>query len=232
MGSKTGKFRKLGGGAMVRVVPRSQLWRGEATPVESNKIAQPKTKAPRPKDRVIKRPGVEEDSDVVFYWAYGSNLSVDQMRRRCPRAEHAGSFTVTGARLVFRGVADVVVEEGSLCPGGLWKITPACERALDQFEGVSSGLYLKKYFKVRRNKHVYKCLFYQMASERGVAPPSESYVDIIVRGYRDFGLDLDYLDIAIQESWSNKRITTAIRDRRARRGETNLVKDLYSGEIA
>lgn len=117
-------------------------------------------------------------------------------------------------------------------PGGLWKITPDCERALDQYEGVSAGLYLKKYFKVRRSKHVYKCLFYQMRSERGVVPPGQSYLDSIVQGYRDFDLDLDYLDVAIQESWGNKKMTDRLRDRQIRRGETNMVRDMWSSEGA
>lgn len=225
MGSKTGKFKRTAGGALVRSVPRD-LWRGETTPCQ--------TKAPSPKSRLRepKRPGIERTDDVAFYWAYGSNLNLRQMARRCPRAKSAGTFYVTGAKLVFRGVADVVMEEGALCPGGLWKITAECERALDQYEGVGSGLYVKKYFKVRRNKHVYKCLFYQMRNERGVVPPGQLYLDSIVQGYRDFGLDVDYLDVAVQEAWGNKEMTPAIKARQIRRGETNMVKDMWTGEVA
>lgn len=215
------KYRSLGGGVQVRTVPRGDVARRVDRAVDQVNRKTNHSRAP-------KRPGIEEDSNVAFYWAYGSNLNVKQMRKRCPGAQPAGAFVVKGARLVFRGVADVVVEEGSFCAGGLWKITPRCERELDAYEGVGSGLYLKKYFKVRRSKHVYKCLFYQMRGERGVVPPGQHYLDSIVQGYRDFDLDLDLLDVAVQEAWGNKKMTPRLRERQVRRGETNMVRDLYS----
>lgn len=162
----------------------------------------------------------------MLVWAYGSNLNVSQMKNRCPKAKFKGPLTVNDAALVFRGVADVTVREGSFVPGGLWSITRECEAALDRYEGVSSGLYLKRYFHLRRNKQVVDVLFYQMRANRGVMPPSEAYLRTIARGYQDFGLDLDILSAYLQEAWGDKDVTEELRRRYDAKGRPTLARDL------
>lgn len=160
----------------------------------------------------------------MLYWAYGSNLNINQMRRRCPKARMRGPLIVNDAALVFRGVADVTVREGSQVQGGLWLITRECEEELDRYEGVSSGFYVKRYFRLRINKQVKDCLFYQMRAREGIQPPSEGYYASIAQGYKDFGLDLAALDQALQEAWGNKEITPALYDRYVRKGAPTLAR--------
>ena len=38
-----------------------------------------------------------------YYIAYGSNLNLEQMARRCPTAKVVGSTTLKNYRLMFRG---------------------------------------------------------------------------------------------------------------------------------
>lgn len=155
----------------------------------------------------------------MLYWAYGSNLCKAAMARRCPRARPFDVLTVPDGALVFRSVADVVSRPGSSVPGGLWEITRRCEAALDRYEGVASDYYLKKYFRLQVNGRERRCLYYIMNPiYRGVAPPSEGYLETIIEGYNDFGLDTAALNTAVEESWSNKRITRQVRESRARRG--------------
>jgi gamma-glutamylcyclotransferase (GGCT)/AIG2-like uncharacterized protein YtfP len=165
-------------------------------------------------------------ADRIFYWAYGSNLSERQMNKRCPRAIKYGPMSVKDCALVFRGVADVTLREGSTTPGGLWQITAECERELDVFEGVASRIYMKRYFRISIEGKKYTCLFYQMRSKEGIMPPSETYLDTIVRGYADFELCLDPLDVALQESWGNKQLTEHLLDRHERRGSPRLARSL------
>lgn len=153
-----------------------------------------------------------------YYWAYGSNLCEASMRVRCPAARKVGRLFLTDAQLVFRGVADVVSFPGGTVPGGLWKITHRCERALDQYEGVSSRFYKKRYIRVRVHGQVRSVLFYQMTMGRGVMPPTNAYLDTIARGYADFGLDTLPLDEAFARSWSEKELTPRLRRRRADKG--------------
>ena len=76
-----------------------------------------------------------------YYFAYGSNMNLGQMRFRCPDAEVVGNVRLEDYRLAFRGrapgngVATVLPEKGSCVDGVLWRITEACEKNLDFYEG-------------------------------------------------------------------------------------------------
>jgi hypothetical protein len=107
------------------------------------------------------------------------------------------------------------------CPGGLWRITDACERALDAYEGVSGGLYEKKYLTLRVKGTEEPCLYYKML-HHGIMPPSEYYLDVIVQGYQDFRLPLERLDRAVEHSWNRKNKTRFLRRRYARAGKPDL----------
>lgn len=165
-------------------------------------------------------------SKGLLYWCYGSNLNVGQMVRRCPDAKLIGKLELPKARLVFRGVADVVYDEEGACPGGLWLISPRDEEALDAYEGVSGGLYEKRYIRVSvRGGRGEACLVYTML-DGGVMPPSEHYLNVIAQGYRDFGLPLDYLDQAVARSWDDKDRTPLLTRRYERLGRPALARKI------
>lgn len=155
----------------------------------------------------------------MLYWAYGSNLNKAAMAVRCPAARPFSRLTVGDGRLLFRGVADVQPCEGREIPGALWEITRDCERALDLYEGVASGFYVRRWLRLRIDGAERPALYYVMSPDRiGVAPPSEPYLETIIEGYRDFGLDLEQLDRSVRESWDEKHLTPRIRRHRVRRG--------------
>jgi hypothetical protein len=168
----------------------------------------------------------------MLYFAFGSNLNIEAMARRCPKARKVGPFKLSHARLVFRGVADIEYHKTGKCPGGLWEITRECEKALDRYEGVSTGLYQKVYLKarIRDTGQVKNILVYQMCCD-GIMPPDESYLNTIAQGYRDFGLDLAYLDRALQRSWSGKDKTPYLRKRRERRQEGPFATEINFQEL-
>ena len=116
-----------------------------------------------------------------LYFAYGSNLNVEQMSYRSPTAKPLGSAYFPGWRLVFRGVADIEVgEPEDMLPVGIWEIGPEDEVALDRYEGVKHGLY--------RKVIINGMMTYQM-NHSGYAYPDIGYFNTILQGYRDFGLD-------------------------------------------
>lgn len=159
-------------------------------------------------------------------WAFGSNLNVDQMHRRCPAARPLEPLAVPNAVLRFRSVADVAYLRGAECPGGLWRITRACEAALDRYEGYradGSGLYAKRYLTVAYHGERVKVLYYQMTT-LGIFPPSRGYYDVIARGYADFGLDLEPLERALEHAWDRQRKTTGIARRYALKGRPKLAR--------
>lgn len=151
-----------------------------------------------------------------LYAAYGSNLNKAAMRRRCPDARPLGKFYLTDARLVFRGVLDVIYSPGDRVPCGLWRISSYDERALDRYEGVASGFYSKdRSLLIRYRGEEHRPLLYLMNSD-GVYPPSQSYVEAVRKGYEDFNLDQSYLDAAIVDSFDNKSPDRQTRERRER----------------
>jgi hypothetical protein len=79
------------------------------------------------------------------YFAYGSNMIKNQMKSRCPGSELIGIAILAGYRFLInsRGVATIVKDPASRVYGMLWSISIENERALDFYEGVSSGLYAK-----------------------------------------------------------------------------------------
>ena len=63
-----------------------------------------------------------------YYFAYGSNMNLGQMRFRCPDAEVVGNVRLEDYRLAFRGrapgngVATVLPEKGSCQAGALREV--------------------------------------------------------------------------------------------------------------
>lgn len=75
-----------------------------------------------------------------FYAAYGSNLNLPQMRKRCPCATVVGTAVIEDYRLLFRGsktgsYLTIEPQEGGRVPVAVWEVTDEDERRLDQYEG-------------------------------------------------------------------------------------------------
>lgn len=72
-----------------------------------------------------------------LYFAYGSNINLNQMDHRCPDATVVGPVALENYELLFRrgGFATIAPKEGGKVHGLLWSITLECERSLDMYEG-------------------------------------------------------------------------------------------------
>ena len=135
-----------------------------------------------------------------LYFAYGSNINLGQMEQRCPAARPVCPVILDDYELRFRGngggygVATIAPKKGGHVAGLLWELTPACERALDYYEGYPR-LYGKEPVTVRdRAGQAYTVMAYVMR-ERYWEPamPSSSYYIGILEGYRENGLPVAWL---------------------------------------
>lgn len=133
-----------------------------------------------------------------YYLCYGSNLNMQQMEMRCPTARPVGAVTLENYELQFRGVATIVPKDSGSVPCGLWLITNADERALDSYEGWPR-LYRREMVTVRYGKRRMRVMTYVMNSGH-ISPPSRYYLQTIMDGYEDFGLDSAALDAAVEKS--------------------------------
>ena len=126
----------------------------------------------------------------MLYLAYGSNLNKKQMSFRCPKAKAIESYILSGYKLEFRRVANIIKtnnkQDKIAC--GIWNITKECEGALDVYEGYPN-LYGKKFIKLDDSREV---MTYFMKKGH-IAAPSYEYLNTIIRGYKDFDLPLKFL---------------------------------------
>ena len=145
-------------------------------------------------------------SKTRLYFAYGSNINLEQMAYRCPDARVIGPVTLDGYELTFRGrangigVANIEPKEGASVPGLLWRITPKCEESLDRYEG-APRLYVQQDVTVRDSRGGrHTVMAYVMTgTSRAPAMPSASYFNGIRDGYRQNGMDETPLADALEQ---------------------------------
>lgn len=152
-----------------------------------------------------------------IYIAYGSNLNVAQMKRRCPDAVLIGSGRLENYELLYRGngrnlgVATVAHRKGGIVPIGIWSISANDERALDAYEGYP-WLYKKRTLTVVLNstdgERKVRGLVYVMCPEHDhPAYPTQGYVRTIAQGYRDCSLEMHYLIESLNKNNEEMMIT-------------------------
>lgn len=127
------------------------------------------------------------------YIAYGSNLNLGQMARRCPTAEVAGKGEIKDYELLFRGyngsaVATVEPKAGASVPVLIWDIGPEDEKRLDVYEGYPR-LYGKAYLDVQTGNGCESIMAYTMNDLYHIGMPSDTYLETIMKGYQDAGFD-------------------------------------------
>ncbi|KAG5916653.1 hypothetical protein E4U53_004286 [Claviceps sorghi] len=95
-------------------------------------------------------PGEARSPGAKYYFAYGSNLHMKQMQRRCPNSKYVGFGRLPDFRWQIneRGFANVVAAEGHWVDGLVYEIDDGDESKLDVSEGVSKGAYEKRHLAV------------------------------------------------------------------------------------
>jgi len=132
----------------------------------------------------------------MLYFAYGSNLNFFQMKRRCKDSIFLKKYELKGYRLNFRSkyrAADIEKNKNSLVPGALFEISKSDEKKLDVYEDFPI-LYKKLYFKYYNKK----VMTYIMVNKTEFRYPTERYLNVVKRGYKDCKLDTKYLKVALQ----------------------------------
>lgn len=140
-----------------------------------------------------------------LYLAYGSNLNLRQMGRRCPTAEVVGSTFLRGWRLMFRGGRSGAVATVERAPGGrvpvlVWRLQPEDEKSLDVYEGWPH-LYRKETLRVTVDKRRVYAMVYIMNEElHPYGIPSRNYFNTILEGYKSAGFEKIILWQAVSDS--------------------------------
>jgi gamma-glutamylcyclotransferase (GGCT)/AIG2-like uncharacterized protein YtfP len=122
------------------------------------------------------------------YFAYGMNTNLAQMAIRCPNAKSLGKATLMGHEFRFARHADIIPDPEFVTHGVLWEITPDCELALDALEGYPT-YYQKKQVRVFYNNKSVECMTYYMTGDLPDEYPSDGYLEMLMDGYKEHGVD-------------------------------------------
>ena len=132
---------------------------------------------------------------MIYYFAYGSNLHHDQMKRRCPKCRYIKKFVLNNFQLAFRnkgGWADIEKRTNKKVYGALYIISKCAEIRLDKYEDYPI-VYKKMYFKYKGKK----VMTYTMVRKTKFVPPSTRYLNIIKQGYKDCKINIKSLNVAL-----------------------------------
>ena len=132
----------------------------------------------------------------MLYFAYGSNLHHAQMKRRCKDSIFLKKINLKHFRLTFRSkyrAADIEKKKNSIVPGALFEISKNDEKKLDVYEDFPI-LYKKHYF----TYYGKKVMTYTMTKKTSFKFPTERYLNIVKKGYKNCSLDHKYLKKALK----------------------------------
>ena len=132
----------------------------------------------------------------MLYFAYGSNLHHFQMKKRCKDSIYLKKINLKDFRLTFRSkyrAADIEPKKNSHVPGALFEISKIDEKKLDVYEDYP--ILYKKYYFTHYGK---KVMTYVMTKKTSFTFPTERYLNIVKRGYKDCNLDKSYRKKALK----------------------------------
>ena len=132
---------------------------------------------------------------MPLYFAYGSNMDVGAMARRCPASRPLGVARLARHRFAIlqAGYATVVRDPRSTVHGLLYDLALADVHALDRYEDIGRGLYRKVVQPVLRQEGgPVQALVYIGAGASG-GEPLPGYMEGVIAAARSAGLPDSYL---------------------------------------
>ena len=126
---------------------------------------------------------------MPLYFAYGANMDVEDMARRCPRSRPLGLARLMRHRLAImrEGWLTATRDPRGRVHGVLWDLALADVSALDRFEGVGEGLYAKAIQPVVAAGGPKRALVY-FGANAGPGQPDAAYIRAVVAAARGWPL--------------------------------------------
>tara|TARA_E500000178_G_C16758015_1_gene633424 strand:- start:32 stop:397 length:366 start_codon:yes stop_codon:yes gene_type:complete len=121
------------------------------------------------------------------------------MQRRCKDSKFLKKIKLKDFKLTFRSryrAADIEPKKNSIVPGALFEISKSDEKKLDLYEDYP--ILYKKYYFTYYGK---KVMTYTMVKKTKFTYPTERYLNVVKRGYKDCKLEKKYLLKALVPSW-------------------------------
>lgn len=138
-----------------------------------------------------------------IYFAYGSNLNLEDMKVRCPTARLLGAGRAERHELMFRGhtpgasFLTVVPSPDHFVPIAAFEVYEEDIRALDDYENVQDNIYRTETMTFSIEGHGEVEGFWYVMNGGEKLPPTQRYWDTVVQGYKDFHFDVKLLEEAL-----------------------------------
>lgn len=144
-----------------------------------------------------------DSEDNMYYFAYGSNMSISQLKSRgCPDLHFLGPAKVEGYKFVYAGkspnwgmqaTADMVkVNNSEVVWGGLFEVTKDCLELLDVIEHVPKRRKRINIKTITKGGKTLIAVAYTLKSEHDVGEPSKEYRTVLLQGAKDCHLPASY----------------------------------------
>lgn len=137
------------------------------------------------------------------YFAYGSNLSSNYIRDYTPGATFVMKADLPNYKVEFRhysknlggGISSIVETPGELVKGVIYDVPESELEELDILENVPEGIYRRDTFVVMgEDRQWRRADLYRVSTPTGPYTPATSYVDFMIEGAREHGLDAGYVE--------------------------------------
>lgn len=141
---------------------------------------------------------------MELYFAYGSNLDIQQVRERCRNCDvrMVSIGYLPEHRLAFTqfyepwggGVADIVKSPNSSVWGILYELSIDALKLLDAYEGYPTDYDRTEHSIMTPEGKAYSAWVYSVKRKDGdFIPPSKRYLDILKRTSKNSGFPVEYL---------------------------------------
>jgi gamma-glutamylcyclotransferase (GGCT)/AIG2-like uncharacterized protein YtfP len=129
---------------------------------------------------------------MSLYFAYGSNMDAGAMARRCPRSKALGLARLERHRLALmrEGWLTAVRAPSSAVHGVLWDLALSDIPALDRYEGVAQGLYVKLTQAVIAERGPKQAIVY-FGVNSGPGVPRAAYIAEVLAAARSWPLSAE-----------------------------------------
>jgi gamma-glutamylcyclotransferase (GGCT)/AIG2-like uncharacterized protein YtfP len=139
----------------------------------------------------------------MYHFAYGSNLSYRFLKQYCPSARFVMRAFLPNYRVEFRffskrrqgGISSIVFRPCNLVRGVIYEVPLEEMLRLDEVESVPQGLYKRETFLVLGEDGAFhEADLYRVVEPEGPFAPARSYVELMLEGAEEHGLDPAYVE--------------------------------------
>lgn len=162
----------------------------------SNSAQKPDIQAKSVKNTEKTEETVPNFGDGLFYFAYGSNMSLARMTERCGQDNFVdlGKAQLPGYSFYFygRGHANIRPMASQTIEGVLFQIKDACLKSLDQVEGYPNT-YQRQAVKINWKNTNVLAQAYIVEKDQTVGTPTAEYYQIVLSGAQEHNLSESYV---------------------------------------